>query len=133
VTVLLDGNLLVALSVPEHVHSEPADNWFARLQDSFATCPITQGTLVRFLLRNGTSTEVALSVLAGFSELPNHVFWPADLDYGEVNMQGIIGHRQVTDAYLAQLARHHGARLATFDHGLAALHSDVAELIPDIP
>lgn len=30
---------------------------------------------------------------------------------------------------LAALARHHGGRLATFDQGLAALHSDIAELI----
>jgi predicted nucleic acid-binding protein len=48
-------------------------------------------------------------------------------------MDGVIGHRQVTDAYLAQLARQHNARLATFDAGLAALHSDVADLIPEIP
>jgi uncharacterized protein len=36
---------------------------------------------------------------------------------------------QVTDAYLAQLARTHNGRLATFDQGLAQLHSDVAELV----
>jgi len=45
-------------------------------------------------------------------------------------MTGVIGHRRVTDAYLAQLARHNGGKLATFDEGLAALHRDVAELIP---
>lgn len=39
-------------------------------------------------------------------------------------------HRQVTDAYLAALARTHGGRLLTFDRGLAAAHADVAELIP---
>ena len=33
---------------------------------------------------------------------------------------------QVTDAYLAALARHHGGKLVTFDSGLAALHADVA-------
>jgi predicted nucleic acid-binding protein len=43
----------------------------------------------------------------------------------------IIGHRQVTDAYLAQLARAHGFRLATFDQAIAKLHHDVAELVPD--
>jgi hypothetical protein len=44
-------------------------------------------------------------------------------------MQGVIGHRQVTDAYLAQLARVNAGRLATFDAGIAALHRDVADLI----
>ena len=38
---------------------------------------------------------------------------------------------QVTDAYLAQLARGRGARLATFDQALAKLHDDVADFVPD--
>lgn len=42
----------------------------------------------------------------------------------------MISHRQMTDTYLAQLARANGSRLATFDLGLAKLHADVAELMP---
>jgi len=42
----------------------------------------------------------------------------------------IHGQRQVTDAYLAALARVRSGRLATFDRGLAALHADVAFLVP---
>jgi uncharacterized protein len=37
----------------------------------------------------------------------------------------VLGHRQVTDAYLAALARHHKGKLVSFDRGLAALHADV--------
>jgi predicted nucleic acid-binding protein len=37
----------------------------------------------------------------------------------------------VTDAYLAQLARARGSRLATFDQAMAKLHHDVVELVPD--
>jgi predicted nucleic acid-binding protein len=40
-----------------------------------------------------------------------------------------MGHRQVTDAYLAELARLHSGRLATFDQGLAQSHADIADLI----
>jgi len=40
---------------------------------------------------------------------------------------------QVTDAYLAQLARARRALLATFDQAMAKLHSDIAELVPDRP
>jgi predicted nucleic acid-binding protein len=36
----------------------------------------------------------------------------------------VIGHRQVTDAYLVALARRHGGHVATLDAGLAALHGD---------
>lgn len=43
----------------------------------------------------------------------------------------MLGQAQVTDAYLAALARQHGGKLATFDRGLAALHSDVAVLIEE--
>jgi predicted nucleic acid-binding protein len=44
-------------------------------------------------------------------------------------MTGVIGHRQVTDAYLGALTRCHGGQLATFDRGLSALHPDVALLL----
>ena len=59
-----------------------------------------------------------------------HEFWPDSLSYREVRWQGVIGHRQVTDAYLAHLARARGSRLATFDQGLAKLHHDVCDLVP---
>jgi len=42
----------------------------------------------------------------------------------------VQGHKQVTDAYLAALARAHGGRLATLDATLAAMHPDVADLMP---
>jgi predicted nucleic acid-binding protein len=45
-------------------------------------------------------------------------------------MTGVIGHRQVTDAYLAHLARTRNGRLATFDQGLAKTHPDVVDLVP---
>jgi hypothetical protein len=48
-----------------------------------------------------------------------------------VPIQGIIGHRQVTEAYLAQLARARASRLAAFDQAMAKLRSDVVDLVPD--
>jgi uncharacterized protein len=52
--------------------------------------------------------------------------------YTDVPVTGIVGRRQVTDAYLAQLARARGARLVTFDQAMAKLHDDVADLVPGI-
>jgi toxin-antitoxin system PIN domain toxin len=125
---LLDGNVLVALLAEDHVHHDSAKRW---LQDGheFATCPITQGTLIRFLIRFGASAAVAMTTLADLAALRSHSFWPDDLAYGEVDMGRVVGHRQVTDAYLAQLARRNGARLLTLDQGLSSTHSDVAELL----
>ena len=128
---LLDGNVLVALSDSAHVHHEVAVSWFMLLDAPFATCPITQGTLLRLLLQFKAVNDVGVAAdfLARFTAHPRHHFWPDSLPYTSIAWKGVFGQRQVTDAYLAALARHHGGRLATFDQGLAALHVDVAELL----
>lgn len=128
--VLLDANVLVALVVEEHVHHGPAEAWFVASKTGFATCPITQGSLMRLLIREGQSAETARSVLHEIARSPQHEFWPDSASYHDIPVAGIIGHRQVTDAYLAHLARSYSARLATFDQALAKLHADVADLIP---
>jgi uncharacterized protein len=131
VTNLLDGNVLVALVLTDHVHHDAATAWrLKHRNDQFATCPITQGTLMRLLLLDGASAAQAAKVLGSIAALPNHEFWPDDIGYLDVGLHGVVGHRQITDAYLAQLARDHDARLVTFDSGLAALHSDVATVVP---
>lgn len=130
-TVLLDANVLIALLVDDHVHHVAAENWFTGLDRNFATCPVTQGSLLRLLIREGQSAATARAVLSGTTANPRHEFWPDDIPYTDVPVQGLIGHRQVTDAYLAQLARTRRARLATFDRAMAKLHSDVADLVPE--
>jgi uncharacterized protein len=129
VTVLLDANVLIALLVDDHVHHEAAENWFTGMAGNFATCPVTQGSLMRLLIREGQSAAVAHAILDGTTADPRHEFWADDIPYTDVPTQGIISHRQVTDAYLAQLARARGSRLATFDQALAQSHRDVADLI----
>lgn len=130
-THLLDGNVLVALIDRAHVHHSAAVEWFGTQRGTFATCPITQGTLMRLLLRFGAVADAAsaVAVLQRLTAHPKHIFWPDDLGYDAISWAGVLGHRQVTDSYLAALARHRTGRLATFDRGLAALHADVAELI----
>lgn len=129
-TRLLDANVLIALLVNEHVHHAAAESWFAETDENFATCPITQGSLTRFLIREGQPAQAAREALAAVLKNPRHEFWPDSVSYAEVPTTGITGHRQVTDAYLAQLARANKGRIATFDRALASLHSDVADLVP---
>lgn len=128
-TYLLDGNVLVALVVGEHVHHRRAVRWFGS-DRLFATCPATQGTLLRFLLREGVTAVAALEVLQALTGRDGHSFWPDDLGYVDVDLAGVVGHRQVTDAYLAALARSRSAHVASFDGGLCAAHPDVAVAIP---
>ena len=117
-TVLLDGNLLVALTVADHIHHELVQRWFRNVSDAFATNPITQGTLLRLLLRNGLAVAAALTVLGGVTGHARHEFWPADRSFDQMALRGVIGHAQVTDGYLAAQARMRMGRLATLDRGL---------------
>lgn len=126
---LLDANVLIALATPEHALNTRAAAWF-RHGHRFATCPITQGALIRFHMRAGVdaSANSARILLESISTLPRHEFWPDDVSYLDLPTKGIAGHRQVTDAYLVLLARRHGGLVATLDKALAAVHPGVTLL-----
>jgi toxin-antitoxin system PIN domain toxin len=129
---LLDANVLIALFDADHVHHRIVRDWFVALRGQFASCPIVEGALTRWIVRieGRKGTTLANCELRKLAADARHRFWPDDLAYADVNWDGVLGHGQVTDAYLAALARKRGGRLATLDRGLAALHADVAELIP---
>ena len=132
-TWLLDGNVLVALVIDSHVHHDRAHGWFATLaQDRFATCPLTQGTLLRVHMRSAANRGAAAAwrALKAVAAHPRHDWWDDALSFLDVPHRQLQGSAQVTDAWLAELARRRGGRLATLDSGLARLHSDVALLLP---
>lgn len=129
-THLLDSNVLIALAVGDHVHHRAATVWWTTAAGPFATCPITQGALLRLLLRQGMGSSTAVQVLRALTGHGRHRFWPDGIGYGEVDLSHVLGHGQVTDAYLVALARGQNARLATFDQGLAQDAPDVVTLIP---
>ena len=132
VTRLLDANVLIALFAGDHVHHEPVRRWFVALQGTFATCPVVEGALARWIVRvdGRHGAAAAARELKKLAKDPRHRFWPDDLAYADVEWSGVLGHKQVTDAYLASLTRKHAGQLATLDRALAALHDDVAALIP---
>lgn len=132
-TTLLDANVLIALVITDHVHHDTAKKWLDNSDEAFATCPITEGSLLRALLRKGLAATSAQGIVTSITAMDRHEFWPDTLPYSEAWLDNVIGHRQVTDAYLAQLARWKGGRLVTFDQGLAQLHKDVADHLPTIP
>lgn len=127
---LLDANVLIALTVQEHEHHERASIW-ASTVDSFATCPIVEGALVRFLVRLGESAITAVEVIQRIRHLPAGEFWPDSISYADIDLGHVVGHRQVTDAYLVNLAGSHAATLATLDEGLASLLPDHTFLLPE--
>ena len=75
------------------------------------------------------SPAAAWRALAGVEAHPLHDYWDDDLPYRAVPHKHLQGNRQVTDAWLVELARRHGARLATLDQGMAGAWPDIASLI----
>jgi uncharacterized protein len=129
-TYLLDVNVLIALAWPLHVHHVRAHLWFERIGKlSWATCPLTQLAFVRIssnpkIIPDAVSPRAATSLLNDMVALQGHIFWPDDLPVNHLanfSSPSMVGHRQVTDAYLLSLAQHHHAKLATLDTGLADL------------
>ncbi len=127
--LLLDANVLIALFDADHVHHFHVREWFLHRCKAFATCPIVEGALVRWIVRiegqNGFAA--AARELEKLAADPRHVFWPDQVPYAQVRRDGVFGHKQVTDAYLAQLARQFDGGIATMDRALAELHEDVAQ------
>lgn len=131
-SALLDVNLLVALLWPTHEAHARAVAWFVRVPGrQWATCPLTESGLIRILSNPAFSRDCltpweAQALLAANMRAAEHEFWPDDLPCAEAlePLRGrLLGHRQVTDAYLLALALRRGAQLATLDRG-------VAELVP---
>lgn len=121
-TNLLDGNVLIALADDGHVSHELVIQWFGTSVEPFATTPTTQGTLLRHLLRSGQDASAAMTVLNAWMRHERHVFWADDAPYDAMTLRSVLGHRQVTDAYLVARARANGGRVATLDQGMRAAY-----------
>lgn len=127
---LLDANVLIALTNPEHVHSERSDRWFTAAP-RVAVSPVVEGALVRYMVRSGAAVASVRQLLLGLRDDTRFEFWPDDLSYADVDLGHVVGHRQVTDTYLAALAVHHGGRLATLDAALSRELPEATFLIPE--
>lgn len=127
-TYLLDANVLIALVIADHEHHDRAAHWAAGV-DKIVLCPVVEGALIRFLLRAGESHATATAVLSGLYNSARCDFESDSISYAAADLEHVMGHRQVTDAYLAALAASRGCRLATFDRALAEAFPHGTELI----
>ncbi len=126
---LLDVNVLIALAWPTHVHHDLAHEWFKRhAKQGWATCPLTQCAFVRIsanprIIPDAATVADCLKILASFVAHGNHNFWTDNIELTAPVFPAkyLIGHRQVTDAYLLALAQKRKGRLATFDQGIRAI------------
>ena len=139
-TFLRDVDVLVALAWPTHVHHAAADAWFAADgRAGWATTPITENGFVRVssnprAVDGAVSPATAVALVGEMRRQAGHVFWPADVSLADVDgadVAAVVGHRQVTDAYLLALARRRDGVLVTFDDGVRSLtrHAGDAALL----
>lgn len=124
---LLDVNVVIALLDPEHLHHEAANDWFERIADGWASCPLTQNGAIRIMAGRGYAggagrTSELASYVADLCDRDDHEFWSDDIslvDRRHVDRDRLGGPASLTDTYLLALARAHGGRLATFDRSVA--------------
>lgn len=124
---LLDVNVLIALLDAGHVHHRLVTDWLQReLHLGWASCPLTQNGCVRIMSQPAypgvlPAAEIAAR-LAEASAHPSHQFWPADINLLDVRIfqwAHILGHRQITDAYLLALAVRRKGRFVTLDRRIS--------------
>lgn len=127
---LLDPGTLIALLWSPHRHHTRVRSWFkSRRAEGWATSPMTQAGFVRIASNPAFSADAvtpaeALHLLKSNTAAPDHVFWPDDVVLSQaVEYAGarLVGHQQVTAAYLLGLAIQRGGVLATLDRGMASL------------
>lgn len=126
---LLDANLLIALTHAAHIHHAEAHAWLEQQPGRlWATCALTQLAFVRLtsnpqVVGERIAPAAALQALSSMVAQPAHTYWPdapEPVAMATLNSAALVGHRQVTDAYLLGLATHKRQRLATLDRGLYA-------------
>ena len=100
-----------------------------------ATCAFTQAALIRVVLQPAFSGQPlqanqVIELLARTTAHAKHRYCEMDFDMRRVQQActgGLLGHRQITDAWLLTTAIRHDARLVTFDRGIASLLATPAE------
>lgn len=120
---LLDVNVLIALLDSGHAMHICATRWLGQqVAHGWASCPLTQNGVVRIMSQSSYPTPRPAALVAQRLALacnaPEHMFWAADVSLLSANLidwQRLLGHRQVTDAYLLALAVRQQGCLATFD------------------
>jgi len=131
---LLDTNVLLALAWPNHQHHEQAHAWFAaQAKKGWATCAFTQLGFIRLSSNPAYTPEAvppqdAARLLQQWTRLKTHRFWPSPSAEATVIYARALGHQQINDAWLVEVARRNAGRFVTLDTRVP-VHAKEAGLI----
>lgn len=127
---LLDVNVLLALQWENHPHHSIAKTWYvANSTKGWASCALTQAGYIRISSQNafqngGASVADVAQGFHDFSTKSRHRFLSLDFPFEEVRRVctgGLVGHRQVADAFLLTLAINHKIKFVTLDRRVVQL------------
>jgi len=127
-TFFLDVNVLLALAWPNHQHHEAAHRWFQRHgKHGWATCALTELAFVRLSSNPAYTSDAvpprdAAGLLSAFTQHTGYRFVDKLPAPSASMFARVIGHQQLTDAYLVHVAETAGMLFATFD-GRAQAHA----------
>lgn len=134
--LLLDVNVLMAIAWPNHQFHKAAIEALGSNR-RWATCALTQLGFIRLssnpaVVDAGRRPQQAAELLGRLISDPFHVYVdllpaPASAGWQDV-FEKLLGHKQVTDAYLLRLAAANQAVLLTFDRRLESLAGDRARV-----
>ena len=122
---LLDVNVLVALGHAAHPSHEKAETWLASItaDSQLATCSITEIGFIRVSLnaRLADSVDEAKALLEAI-RASGRIKRLSD-DLGADSLPAYVKKaKDTTDGHLLALARHHAAKLVTFDTDIPSAH-----------
>ncbi len=127
---LLDLNALIALADHDHEHHHAIQTWFISTGNTdWGVCPLTESGFVRVTANPAHrpaphTIEQATAVLADFATHPGYCYWTISDSWAVLTAPfsaRLLGHQQVTDAYLLGLAVKEDGVLVTFDRGIKYL------------
>ena len=131
-SVLLDVNLLLACGWRTHLRHAKAVSWRDGLEE-FHACPLVELGFLRVSMGPAfrVSFADAARVLADIKGRSGAKVLADDFDTAK--LPPLISHAELTDAYLVELARSKGFRLAALDEDLCESSSAAAVAFLPLP
>ena len=130
---LLDLNVLIALTEPGHSHHQSAWDWFSSASASgWGICPLTEAGFLRVTTNPSfkpiqRTIAQATAILQMLKDQAGFHYWEINRSWVDLTApfsRRIVGHEQITDAYLLGLAIEQNGYLVTFDRAIVSLAGD---------
>jgi uncharacterized protein len=121
---LLDVNVLVAVTEPEHRHHQVVTKWFETPGLDWGLCLFSEAGFLRVSTNPKVgfhSVQESTTVLAHLANQPGYRFWRIATGWAELAApfrERVFGHQQITDAYLLGLAVKEDGVLVTMDKAI---------------